>query len=242
VAITCVAFDLDGTLYPDSSLRVRLPSFALRNASFLVAFGLARAEIHARAAAGPGPAGEGERAEEAWPRDLAGYRELQAGLTARRWGRSPEEARARAEVSVYGQLEECFAQVRLFDGVKDCLAELSARGLRLGLLSDFPPRRKLDLLGIAGFFAAIRCSEESGTLKPAPKPFLDLAAELGAPPEEILYVGNSLRYDVQGARAAGMRTALKVARVARRPAGGHAEPDIVFSDYAALPAVVASLA
>ena len=245
MAITCLAFDLDGTLYPDSSLRVHLASFTLRNASFLVAFGLARAEIHARAAAGSGSADDGGCADEAWPRDLAGYRELQAALAARRWGRSAEEAFGRAEESVYGELEGYFAQVRLFDGVEDCLAELAAREFRLGLLSDFPPRRKLAFLGIADRFQAIRCSEESGTLKPARKPFFDLAADLGVAPEEILYVGNSLRYDVAGAKAAGMRAALKVPRIGRRPgrrpAGGHAGPDIIFSDYADLPDLVASL-
>jgi len=241
VAITCVAFDLDGTLYPDSSLRVHLPSFTFRNLSFLVAFGLARAEIHARAAAGCGsedPAGP----NEGWPRDLAGYRELQAQAAARRWGRSAGEALARAEASVYGELEGYFAQVRLFDGVKDCLAALAARGLRLGVLSDFPPRRKLALLGIEDRFKAIRCSEESGTLKPACKPFLDLAADLGAAPEEVLYVGNSRRYDIAGAKAAGMLAALKVPRLGKRLPRGHARPDIVFSVYADLPALVDSLA
>ena len=241
MAITCVAFDLDGTLYPDSSLRVHLPSFALRNASFLVAFGMARAEIHARAAEGcvsTNAAG----ANDDWPRDLEGYRELQARFVASRWGRSSEEALARAEATVYSELESYFAQVRLFDGVKDCLAELAARGLRLGVLSDFPPRRKLALLGIEDRFQAIRCSEESGTLKPACKPFLDLAADLGAAPEEILYVGNSRRYDIAGAKAAGMLAALKVPRLGKRLPRGHAKPDIVFSDYATLSALVDPLA
>ena len=240
MAITCVAFDLDGTLYPDSSLRVHLASFALRNLSFLVAFGWARAEIHARAAAGLGsrdPAGTNEDR----PLDLAGYRRLQAELAARRWGRSAGEALARAEGSVYGELEGYFAQVRLFDGVEDCLEDLAARGLRLGVLSDFPPRRKLALLGIEDHFSAIRCSEESGTLKPARRPFLDLAAELGAAPEEILYVGNSRRYDIAGAKAAGMAAALRVPRLGRRAPSGQARPDIVFSDFAALPALVDSL-
>lgn len=241
MAITCIAFDLDGTLYPDSSLRVSLPSFALRNLSFLVAFGLARAEIHARAAAGMDAAADDACAGQGLARDLGGYRQLQAGLAARHWRHGAEETLARAEATVYGELEGYFARVRLFAGVTSCLAELSARGLGLGVLSDFPPRRKLALLGIEGYFKAIRCSEESGTLKPARKPFLDLAADLGAAPEEILYVGNSLRYDIAGARAAGMRAALKVPRAAKRLPRGHARPDIVFSEYAALPALVDSL-
>lgn len=230
MAITCIAFDLDGTLYPDSSLRSRLLPFALRNASFLVAFGLARAELHSRAADA-----------DDWPRDLAGFRDLQARLTARRWGRSADEARARAEATVYGELEGYFARVSLFDGVAESLAALAARGFRLGVLSDFPPRRKLALLGIEEYFQAIRCSEESGTLKPARQPFLDLAADLGAAPEEMLYVGNNPRYDIVGAKAAGMRTALKVPRTGRPLASDQSRPALVFAEYAELPDLVATL-
>jgi putative hydrolase of the HAD superfamily len=44
--IKAVAFDLDGTLYPDYRLYVRLIPLALRHARFLKAFAKARNIIH----------------------------------------------------------------------------------------------------------------------------------------------------------------------------------------------------
>ena len=239
MTITSVAFDLDGTLYPDHSLRGQLLPLALRNAAFLISFAKARAEIHGKASAGLGdPAGEDSKRG---PSDLEGFRRLQAELTARHWGRDAEEARVRAEATVYGSLESYFADVRLFPGVEACLSGLRARGLRLAVLSDFPPRRKLALLGIERFFDSIRSSEEYGSLKPARAPFLAIAAELGADPGQVLYVGNSLRYDILGAQSAGMKTALKVPHLGRPLPPGMARPDRTFSDYSDLPALVESL-
>jgi putative hydrolase of the HAD superfamily len=50
-------------------------------------------------------------------------------------------------------------------------------------------------------------SEKIGALKPNALPFDTLAAALNEPREKILYVGNSLRFDVRGARSAGLKTA-----------------------------------
>jgi putative hydrolase of the HAD superfamily len=231
VAIKAVAFDIDGTLYPDLALRLRVIPFGLRNLGFLLAHAKARGELHRRAASGLRGEGHG--------RDLASFRELQAELTAARLGSSAEKAKALAEASVYGELESSFSRVPLYAGVVDCLESFRGAGLRLAVLSDFPAARKLGILGIAGYFEAARSSEESGLLKPAPEPFLALAAELGLEPGEILYVGNSPRYDVAGARAAGMRSALRVSRLSallgkasRLEAG--MRPDFAFSSWAKL--------
>jgi putative hydrolase of the HAD superfamily len=78
----------------------------------------------------------------------------------------------------------------------------------LALLSDFPPETKLKNLGLAGCWDAVLCSEKIGALKPALRPFTELAQALGCPPEQVLYVGNSRLYDAAGARRAGMKTAL----------------------------------
>jgi putative hydrolase of the HAD superfamily len=83
-------------------------------------------------------------------------------------------------------------------------------------------------LGISGFWDAVLCSERCGALKPDPCSFEALAAALGLPPEKILYVGNSYRYDVLGARRIGMRTAWIIPPLyfRRKPA-----PDFIFRDY-----------
>lgn len=214
MCIRAVAFDIDGTLYPELELNRRLGPFTARHAPFLLALSSARRKLHAL----------GDE-DEGGPSDLAGFRRRQAELVAARLGTSAAKAEAAAERIVYGELEAYFARVRVFAGLEPVLDGLAAAGLRLAVLSDFPAARKLDLLGLGGRFELAQCSEESGRLKPSRRPFLLLAGALGLEPEEVLYVGNSRRYDVAGARAAGMGSAL------RRPLGRLGEADLVFSRW-----------
>ena len=99
----------------------------------------------------------------------------------------------------------------------------------MGLLSDFPPERKLEYMKL-NFWDVKLCSEDTGRLKPAPDSFLELARKMGKNPENMLYVGNNPGYDVAGAHAAGMKAALIWPRWKRRPAAGP-RPDFVFYDY-----------
>jgi putative hydrolase of the HAD superfamily len=78
----------------------------------------------------------------------------------------------------------------------------------LGLLSDFPPGRKLELLGLGSSFDTVLSTEQTGFLKPHGEPFRRFSEALGIPPQEILYVGNSPHLDAGGALAAGMGAAL----------------------------------
>lgn len=85
-------------------------------------------------------------------------------------------------------------------------------------------------------------SEESGMLKPAPEPFLDLAARLRLEPAQILYVGNSPSLDIAGAHGVGMDAALRggsaLKRLIREPyaprvpdAAKASSPELVFSNW-----------
>lgn len=55
--------------------------------------------------------------------------------------------------------------------------------------------------------AAIVLCEEAGTLKPDPQAFAHATSQAGTDPEQILYVGDSYRSDVEGGRNAGWRVA-----------------------------------
>ncbi|HWP68982.1 MAG TPA: HAD family hydrolase, partial [Rectinemataceae bacterium] len=109
---------------------------------------------------------------------------------------------------VYSAIENKFRHIKPYKGALRCLETLRASGFRLGLLSDLPPVRKIEFMGMSQFFDVVLCSERFGALKPALRPFSALAEGLGQRPEEILYVGNKYEYDVVGARMAGMKTAL----------------------------------
>lgn len=210
-----MAFDIDGTLYPERALSARLASFAIRNARFLLAFSSARRKLHAL-----------DETSGDWPSDLAGFRRLQAELIAERLRLSEAEAAALADRVIYAELDSYFAGVPVFAGLERALDDLASGGLRLAVLSDFPTERKLKLLGLSGRFEVAQCSESSGLLKPASRPFLRLAESLGLEPGEILYVGNSRRYDMRGSLSVGMRAALLSS--ARRRGD---EADLVFSRW-----------
>ena len=77
-------------------------------------------------------------------------------------------------------------------------------------------------------FAAVVCSEEVGAYKPAAAMFARALAALGLGSHEVLHVGDSLRSDVAGARAAGIRT-VWINRHGR-PAVEGASADLVVGD------------
>jgi HAD superfamily hydrolase (TIGR01509 family) len=82
-----------------------------------------------------------------------------------------------------------------------CLAELRARGLRVGVVGNTPRefedvmREHVDFVG---------SSVGWGVEKPAPEFFERIVAEAGVDPGEIAYVGDRVDNDVDPALAAGM--------------------------------------
>jgi putative hydrolase of the HAD superfamily len=218
-----VAFDLDGTLYPNYRFYIRLIPFILREYRLLWAMGKARNRLRA-GAAGDEPPGDG-------------FYDRQARIMAAALGQTPEAVKARTEKLIYRGWEPLFRKVRLYPHVRETLDLLRRGGLKLGLLSDFPPEIKLEHLGLGAQWDALLCSEATGRLKPDPASFLALAEALALPPEKVLYVGNSVSYDIIGAKKAGMPAALVSSRLRakRRFTGG---ADFVFSDYRQLSAYV----
>jgi putative hydrolase of the HAD superfamily len=211
--ITAVAFDLDGTLYPTYRLNVRLLPFLLRHGRLLSALGKARTIIR--------------REQELSPASVhPHFYDYQAQVTADLLDAPPEQIREKINDLIYRGWERYFSRIKLFPHVRETLAELRAAGLKLGLLSDFPPKVKLEKLGLTDYWDTVSCSEYVGAIKPAVQPFLELAKALGCPPEQVLYVGNSRRYDAAGGRRAGMKTALITRRRASRT-----KADFIFHDY-----------
>jgi len=212
-----VAFDLDGTLYPNAALFARALPAMLSKARRLSAFNAVRQRLRSMGLNDPVYRG-------APPRDGAAFRTLEARMAAPAMGMTEAEAEAYIARHFYAYVEELFARVRPYRGVGQALDALAGRGLRLALLSDLPPRRKLELMGLWGRFDPALCSSDSGFLKPAREPFAMLASALGLPPDRILYVGNSPRVDAAGAKAAGMASAI----VSRRAVP---EADFTFFDW-----------
>jgi putative hydrolase of the HAD superfamily len=207
-----VAFDLDGTLYPDYRLFIRLIPFFLKESKLLWAMGKARDILRKEKTEGP-------------------FYEIQARLMAEILRDEAPAVRERTERLIYRGWEPIFKEIRLYAHARETLETFRREGLKLGLLSDFPPEKKLEYLGLSDCWDAVRCSEASGRLKPDPRSFGELARGMALPPERILYVGNSLSYDVAGARKAGMRTALIRPKLKKKHRSPLENADFVFSDY-----------
>jgi putative hydrolase of the HAD superfamily len=226
--INGVAYDLDGTLYPNYRLNVRLIPFIVREWPFLLAFGKARNLIRAAQERAPGAAASGQRVSpaETGPEFYTAQFRLMADMLRI----DQDLIQTKAETLIYRGWEKYFKKIKLYPRVQETLAAFRGTGIKQGILSDFPPERKLEYLGLAGYWDAVLCSECSGRLKPDPRPFGKLAEALGLPPERILYVGNSRRYDMYGAKRAGMKTAL----ISFSPAlqdRSRSFADFVFHDY-----------
>ncbi len=97
--------------------------------------------------------------------------------------------------------------LRVYDGVKETLAELRARGKRLYLLSnaqsDFT-RPELELLGLADCFDGILISSEEGCKKPCQAFYRRLLERYDLNPADCLMVGNDMESDIAGAANVGM--------------------------------------
>ena len=219
-SIKAVAFDLDGTLYPNYRLYLRLFPDLILHTAFLYAFMVARRKLHPE---------QDDVSETA----LSFY-DRQAALTAELLGKDPEQTKRKLEGLVYGSWERQFTRIKIFPHLRETLAALRERKFRLAVLSDFPPLRKLVYLGLDGFFDVTLSSETTGALKPSGIPFAELVRLLDVQPGEILYVGNSVRFDIEGAKSAGLKAALikrSFLSTGRVPKNYTGSADLVFRDY-----------
>ena len=96
---------------------------------------------------------------------------------------------------------------RLFDGIAALLANLEARDIRWGVVTNKPARftdKLVPLIGL-GHAPCVISGDTMPHSKPHPAPLLEAARRLDLAPDECWYVGDDLR-DVQAGKAACMAT------------------------------------
>jgi putative hydrolase of the HAD superfamily len=96
---------------------------------------------------------------------------------------------------------------RLFDDAEELFVAAQDNGVRLGLVTNGASdvqREKLRVLGIEHWFDVLVVSGEVGVAKPDASVFQIALYQLRVRPESAWHVGDSLRADVGGARAAGV--------------------------------------
>ncbi len=231
MAIQGICFDIDGTLYPSWMTRVLLLPTTFPDIRMMSAVRKFRNRV--REEGYIHPQGEGE---QAFIEQQARFvlEQLKRPVTAE----SVSLMSAKIDRQLYRTMERSFTLIRPFPYLSETLSSLVAEGLTLSALSDFPVAGKLETLGVERYFAYRSCAQETGYLKPHREPFLHMAEMMGLEPSQILYVGDSYRKDMVGAKRAGMKTILlmKSARgTTEREKGkysdSHPAADTVFSDY-----------
>jgi HAD superfamily hydrolase (TIGR01509 family) len=97
---------------------------------------------------------------------------------------------------------------RPLPGAVDAVRTLSARGLRLAVVSNWDAglRAHVDAAGLGELLPVVVTSAEAGAPKPDPAIFRLALERLGARAERTLHVGDT-EADALGARAAGLRFA-----------------------------------
>lgn len=121
----------------------------------------------------------------------------------RRLGVTGDVSRAVTEIRERFQRGEFEA---LFADVMPALDALRARGKQLGILSNFSPNLEnvLRQVDIHNYFSFFVVSAIVGVEKPDPRIFDLTVRAAKRPREEIVYVGDSVFHDIEGARRAGI--------------------------------------
>ena len=114
-------------------------------------------------------------------------------------------------VPVAGELTFQFRQANgrrvLVNSGRDVVEELHRRGYTLGIISNLIGTREipewLDAEGFAPYFKSVVLSSVFGKRKPDPSIYYEAARRAGVEPARCAYVGDNLKRDVTGTRAAG---------------------------------------
>ena len=125
----------------------------------------------------------------------------------------------------------------LFPGVHETLRFLKSKDLHLGIISDIDDdllHATLSQKKIKDFFDSITTSEEVGVGKPNPLIFRRALKKARLRPEWCIYVGNSVRHDVIGAKRIGMTSIY----LGREP---EVDPDYVAENFIELKEILQNL-
>ncbi len=148
--------------------------------------------------------------------------EMWRSIVHRVAARSPELGGLDPE-AWYRRLYDCFGrpdQWRLYPEVEKVLEDLRARGLKLGVISNWSTRLRsiASSTGLDRLVDFIVVSSEAGMRKPDPRIFRIALEKAGVGPAEAVYVGDQVEDDVRGALNVGIRPVL-VWRKAGSPKG-----------------------
>jgi putative hydrolase of the HAD superfamily len=203
--VRAVSFDAAGTLFHTARPVGEL--YATVDARHGVDVDAAALHTRFRAAFGAAPplAFPGAPADELRAREQAWWRDVVARVFA--------SARFADFDAFFADLFTFFASPaawRVDSDAHALLATLRARALTILVVSNFDARVRgvLAALGLAPLVDHVTISSEAGAAKPDPAIFHRALGDLALEPGALVHVGDTVREDLRGARAAGVRVVL----------------------------------
>lgn len=119
----------------------------------------------------------------------------------------PAERIAPRAAELTYQYRQSMGRRIVVDGGREVVEELRSRGYTLGIISNLIGTREipewLAAESFAPYFDVVVLSSVLGVRKPDPAIYLEAARRAGTEPARCAYVGDNLKRDVTGARAAG---------------------------------------
>ena len=193
--IRLVAFDVDGTLYRQRSLRLRMgrdlaiDAVAKRDRSTIRVVNAYRS-IRERLA----------------DDEIVDFEPVLIAETAKAASVSPEKVNA--IVSEWIELRPLrYLRGCLFSGVPELFVGLRRAGKKVGIFSDYPATGKLAAMGLTAHH--IVTANDVGLLKPHAGGLQSLMAAANVATDETLFIGDRADRDGVAGRRAGVRTLIK---------------------------------
>jgi 2-haloalkanoic acid dehalogenase type II len=203
--VKAVFFDFAGTLFSDRALR----DVHLRQLRFVAAAtGVEATDDELRAAyrQGMGVAYRAIATQACYQhRTLFG-----AAFGAMAGALGGEIDEATAQEAVDRQYRATIEEAVLRPGCLETIEALRQASIHVQVVSNVDDEQlepMLARLGLHDVIDAATSSEEAGSCKPDPAIYRLALAKAGVAPEHVLFVGDSIRHDVEGPASIGMRTA-----------------------------------
>jgi HAD superfamily hydrolase (TIGR01509 family) len=190
--IRLVAFDVDGTLYRQSSLRLKMARDMLFHT-------IMKCDFDAMRVIGAYRRIRERLADE----EVPDFDHKLIAETARVTSRSPNQVLPLVSEWIAERpipyLRNC-----LYAGVAELFDGLKRDGKTIGVLSDYPATTKLAALGLAADH--IIAAADVGMLKPHPKGLESLMSAAGVTAKETVFIGDRAERDGRAGERAGVKT------------------------------------
>jgi putative hydrolase of the HAD superfamily len=192
-----VVFDVDGTLYRQRPLRIKMARDILLHT-------LLKRDLNVVAVL----ARYRRIRERLGDEEAIDFERALIAQTAAATANSPDQVRAIVSEWVERRPLKYLAACR-YPGLPQLFAGLRRSGKSIGILSDYPAEAKLEELGLTANYVAFAGDEGIGVLKPHPRGLESLIATAGVKPQQTLLIGDRADRDGIVARRAGAQALIR---------------------------------